>query len=313
MKRFKRILVATDTRFSEHPIVKEAAEIAKHNDASLKIVDVVPEFPWTVRLTLKDHEHMRELIAEEKQAELELLAGPIRKAGVEVETNVLLGKTSIEIIREVLRGEHDLVLRVAKGRDSTRNGFFGNTAVHLLRKCPCAAWLVSPATTPKFKHVLGCVDTSTGDKLDAELNDEVHQLASSISRYHGGRVSILHAWSIWNEQMIKNRMNPDEFEEMEKNNHDQVANLLDKFLQKHGTNVRAENVHLVKGEVPAVISQFARSNDVDLVVMGTVARSGVAGMVMGNTAEQILNGIECSVLALKPSSFSCPIHLDGNT
>ncbi len=112
--------------------------------------------------------------------------------------------------------------------------------------------------------------------------------------------------------MIKSRMKPDEFEEMEKNNHDQVASLLDKFLQKHEANIREDNVHLVKGEVPVVISEFARSNDVDLVVMGTVARSCVAGMLMGNTAEQILNDIECSVLALKPSSFSCPVHLDGN-
>ena len=313
MKRFKRILVATDTRFSEHPIVQEAAEIAKHNDASLRIVDVVPEFPWTVRLTLKDHEHMRDLIAQEKQAKLELLAEPIRQLGVEVETSVLLGKTSIEIIREVLRGGHDLVLRVAKGRDSTRPGFFGNTAMQLLRKCPCTVWLVSPATTPKFKHVLGCVDTSTGDKLDEELNDKVHELASSISQYHDGRFSILHAWSIWNEQMIKSRMKPDEFEEMEKKNHDQVGNLLDKFLHRHDADIRAKNVHLVKGEVPAVISEFARGHDVDLVVMGTVARSGVAGMLMGNTAEQILNGIECSVLALKPSSFDCPVHLNGET
>jgi nucleotide-binding universal stress UspA family protein len=253
---------------------------------------------------------MRELIAEEKLAALEVLADPIRRAGVKVETKVLLGKTSIEIIREVLRGEHDLVLRVAKGRDSTRQAFFGNTAMRLLRKCPSAVWLVSPTTTPKFKHVLGCIDTSSGDKLDAELNNEVHQLASSISQYHGGRYSIIHAWSIWNEQMIKSRMKPEEFEEMERSNHDQLASLLDKFLQNHGTNVRAENVHLMKGEAPAVISQFVHSNDVDLVVMGTVARSGVAGVVMGNTAEQILNGIQCSVLALKPSSFICPIHFD---
>jgi len=313
MKRFKRILVATDTRLPKHPIVKEAAEIAKHNSAALKIVDVVPEFPWTVRQTLTNHEHLRELIAQEKQADLELLANPIRQTGVEVKTKVLLGKTSIEIIREVLADEHDLVLRVAKGRDSARKGFFGNTAMHLLRKCPCAVWLVSPTTSPKFTHVLGCVDTSTGDKIDAELNDKVHQLASSISTYHNGRFSILHAWSIWNEQMIKNRMKPDEFEEMEKKNHDQVASLLDAFLQKHGAHVDAENVHLVKGEVPMVIPEFARSNEVDLIVMGTVARSGVAGMLMGNTAEQILNGIECSVLALKPSSFSCPVHLDGST
>jgi hypothetical protein len=30
MKRFKKILVATDTRLDAHPIVDEAAEIARH-------------------------------------------------------------------------------------------------------------------------------------------------------------------------------------------------------------------------------------------------------------------------------------------
>lgn len=310
MKHFKNILVAADTRLADHPIVQEAAEIAKRNNASLKIIDVIPDFSWTVRLTLKDHEHMRELIAAEKKAELDSLAEPIRESGVAVDTKVLLGKSSIEIIREVIRGKHDLVLRVAKGQDSTRKGFFGNTAMHLLRKCPCAVWLVSPAASPKFKHVLGCVDTSAGDSLDEELNDRVYQLASSISQYHEGKFSILHAWSIWNEQMIRSRMGPDEFEEMKKDNHDRVAKLLDKFLHRHGTDVSAENAHLVKGDVSRVISRFAQKNEVDLVVMGTVARSGVAGMLMGNTAEQILNGIECSVLALKPSSFSSPVQVE---
>ncbi len=238
MKRFKKILVATDTRLDDHPIVDEAAEIAQHNGATLKIVDVVPQFPWTIRLSMKDHEHMRELIGQEKREKLDALAAPIREQGIEVETKVLEGKTSVEIIREVLRGEHDLLLRVAKGSDSRHRGFFGNTGIRLLRKCPCAVWLVTPATTPQFKHVLGCVDTSTGEQLDAELNDNVFELASSISQYHGGRFSIVHAWSIWNEQMIKRRMQPAEFEEMEMKNRDQIVNLLDQFLEKHDSNVR---------------------------------------------------------------------------
>ena len=310
MKRFKKILVATDTRLEDHPIVEEAAEIARNNGGSLKIVDVVPEFSWTVRLSLKDHEHMRELIGQEKQQKLEVLAARLRERGIDADTRVLYGKTSVEIIREVLRGEHDLVLRVAKGKDSRQQGFFGSTAVKLLRKCPCAVWLVAPNTTPKFSHVLGCVDTSTEEQLDADLNDSVYELASSISQYHQGRYSIIHAWSIWNEQMIKSRLNPEAFEEMEKNSHDQVAKLLDSFLGKHGSGIRAENVHLIKGDPPLVISDFALQSGVDLIVMGTVARSGLSGMIMGNTAEQILGRLVCSVLALKPFDFACPIRLE---
>ncbi len=309
MKRFKNILVATDTRLDDHPIVEAAAEIARNNGASLKIVDVVPEVSWTIRLMLKEHEHMYELITQEKQDKLTSLALPIHKSGIDVATKVLSGKTSVEIIREVMRDRHDLVLRVAKGKDSRRSGFFGNTGIRLLRKCPCAVCLVTPATTPTFKHVLGCVETSTGDPLDAELNDKVYELASSISRYHGGRFSIVHVWSLYGEQMLKDRMQPEQFQDLMNKNRDQVASLLDKFLKKHGSSVRESNVHLIKGEAPYAIARFVREQSVDLVVMGTVARSGMAGVIMGNTAEQILNRIECSVLALKPDSFICPIRL----
>ena len=309
MERFKNILVATDTRFDSHPIVDEAVEIASHNGASLKIVDVVPEFSWTVRLTMKDHEHMRELMSQEKQEKLEAMIAPIRDKGVDVQANVLHGKTSVEIIREVIREDHDLVLRVNKGRESRRQGFFGNTGMRLLRKCPCAVWLVEP-TKPQFQHVLGCVDTSSDDSLDAELNDNVFELAKSISHYHGGIFSITHAWSVLSELFLQRRMDQDEFAAMMKANRDKVSKRLDRFLRRHDSSIDADNVHLVKGEASDVISAFILQNGVDLVVMGTVVRSGVSGMIMGNTAEKILDRMACSVLALKPSNFASPIQME---
>jgi nucleotide-binding universal stress UspA family protein len=44
--------------------------------------------------------------------------------------------------------------------------------------------------------------------------------------------------------------------------------------------------------------------------MGTVARTGVAGLFIGNTAEAILEQIECSVLAVKPEGFETPVSLE---
>jgi universal stress protein E len=310
MKRFKNILVAVDTRLDEHPIVDEAAEIARTNAASLKIVDVVPEFPWTVRLVMSNQEHIRELIRKEKEDKLKAIASALHDKGISVETKVLMGNTSEEIIKEVLRGNHDLVLRVSKGSDSRRSGFFGNTGAGLLRKCPCAVWLVSPNSTAKFQHVLGCVDTSSDKPGDEQLNHSVYELASSVSQYHGGRFSIIHVWSIYGEQMIKGRMSPDDFDAVQKGNEIQVNKLMDTFLAAHGNTIQAENVHVVKGETPDVIPDFVTENQVDLVVMGTIARSGVAGLIMGNTAEQILNSLQCSVLAVKPEGFVCPIQID---
>jgi nucleotide-binding universal stress UspA family protein len=44
--------------------------------------------------------------------------------------------------------------------------------------------------------------------------------------------------------------------------------------------------------------------------MGTVSRTGVAGLLIGNTAEKLLQKVNCSVLAVKPDDFSTPVGLD---
>ncbi|MEC8475522.1 MAG: universal stress protein, partial [Planctomycetota bacterium] len=110
-----------------HPIVTESAELAKQNGGKLHIVDVAPEFPWTVKLTMPDHEHIHDLVVKEKSESLEKIAAPLGETGLEVTTNVLEGKSSVEIIREVTRNGHDLVMRAAKGSDSRSSAFFGNT------------------------------------------------------------------------------------------------------------------------------------------------------------------------------------------
>lgn len=68
--------------------------------------------------------------------------------------------------------------------------------------------------------------------------------------------------------------------------------------------------HLVKGDARKEIPLLAKKIEADLVVMGTVARTGVPGFIMGNTAETILNQIDCSVLAIKPPGFETPVTLE---
>jgi len=41
--------------------------------------------------------------------------------------------------------------------------------------------------------------------------------------------------------------------------------------------------------------------------MGTVGRVGIPGFFIGNTAEEILKRVECSVLAIKPAGFVSPV------
>jgi universal stress protein E len=58
------------------------------------------------------------------------------------------------------------------------------------------------------------------------------------------------------------------------------------------------------------MAQLTAGGDVDLLLIGTTARSGVAGALMGNTAEKIVDQVPCSILALKPKGFESPVTLE---
>ena len=65
--------------------------------------------------------------------------------------------------------------------------------------------------------------------------------------------------------------------------------------------------HVAQGASAHLIRQKVDEVQADLLVMGTVSRAGLAGFFFGNTAESVLAKVNCSILALKPNDFVCPI------
>jgi nucleotide-binding universal stress UspA family protein len=65
---------------------------------------------------------------------------------------------------------------------------------------------------------------------------------------------------------------------------------------------------MLKGEAGRLLPELAKRAEVDLIVMGTVCRTGVAGFIIGNTAENVSQQVDCSVLAVKPEGFVPPVR-----
>lgn len=84
MTSFNSIIAAIGTRLEAHPIVEEATRIAKSNEASLKLGDVVSEFPRNARLMVREHANLREMMGREMRGQLDALAGSIRGQGIDV-------------------------------------------------------------------------------------------------------------------------------------------------------------------------------------------------------------------------------------
>ena len=71
-----------------------------------------------------------------------------------------------------------------------------------------------------------------------------------------------------------------------------------------------KTVHLIKGEAAPTIRSLSRDLESDLVVMGSIGRTGIPGLIIGNTAEEVMQNIDASILAIKPAGFVSPVALE---
>ena len=83
---------------------------------------------------------------------------------------------------------------------------------------------------------------------------------------------------------------------------------LEAFVQSLDTDRSRVHSHLSWGTPWKEICQAAQRLSVDLIVLGTVGRSGIKGVLLGNTAEQVLGTCDCSILTVKPDGFVSPIE-----
>jgi universal stress protein E len=80
-------------------------------------------------------------------------------------------------------------------------------------------------------------------------------------------------------------------------------------MLQHANNfsIAIENTHVEEGLPETVIEQTALSIDAELVILGTVGRTGISAALIGNTAEHVIDQLNCDVLALKPDGYVSPL------
>ena len=103
--------------------------------------------------------------------------------------------------------------------------------------------------------------------------------------------------------------------ELKKERSEELAELVDSLQQKFdekSLGYLQPEVHLADGHPAEGLCRMAESLQADVVVMGTVARVGVPGLLMGNTAEDVLSNLDCAVLALKPDGFESIVPKENN-
>ncbi len=310
MDRFKSILVATSPGRLDPLTLRAAVELANTNDARLTVMDVIAPLPaWRKTMNVEGRViDIEAAMLHDREEQLRRLLENIQ-GGPDVEVVESVGEPFIEVIRRVMVEGHDLVMVGEPIAEKPDEPHLSSGVMHLLRKCPVPVWVMRSRRSGTGR-ILALVDPDPDDPVRDRLNDLIMELATSLSRRHGWELHLGHAWTLEGEATLRSShyvdLPGDMVDVMVRDTEAIRIGQLDVLAIRHVIESE-RSIHMVAGEPGSVLPRLADRLDVDLIVMGTVGRTGLRGLIMGNTAETILRSVRCSVLAVKPKGFTTPV------
>lgn len=312
MQQFKTILLALDPESEELTALVRAIALARQNRASLHVLVVLEHLPLDdlplgtrTLIGILDRDELRDMIVHRQRVRLQNALSVLCTEGLDVSTSVEWSDTPfLTIAHRVLRRGHDLLIKAAEQATGPRALLFHPTDRHLMRNCPCPVWMMRPKRHANYRRILAAVDLFPDDGINADLNRQILELASSRAIRDEAELHLVHAYYIGSEALLPTGFNVEEYKKA-------VAALRRERLETlfAGYSIPPQRTHLEEGLPGEVIPAVASRERIDLIVMGTLARVGIPGLFIGNTAERTLDHVECDVLAVKPKGFVTPVRL----
>lgn len=311
MQSFQNILFVSTGLSDEKSALTQAVTVARNNNAKLSVLVLYPKFPKNLaEYELKYAKHavddMRDAIS--SVTESAGVNGQDFLVSVESAHNE---KPAIAIIQHVLKNDIDVVVKQAEQNDNTAG--FKALDMNLLRQCPVPVWLCRAGINcSEGAKIAVAVDAESDTEEGRDLSIRLLKTAQNVAAYCHGTLKVVSCWRYEFEQSLRGnswfKMEDHEMADLLAETETTSFTALQNLVQQSGLPDGVELYHL-KGKPEQIIPEFMVHHGIDVLVMGTVARTGIQGFLIGNTAENILQNLSCSLLALKPNGFVTPVKI----
>ncbi len=297
MNRFRRIHVGLELDRKEDLVTLGSRQAARQAIWLARLTEARVSFfhsTWDDRVG-----EGGELSSEHRATLEDLVAEHAEELGAHCDLGISAERAWLSVSRRVSRTDPELVVVGKRDRMRDEGRRIGSVAMKLLRKCPAAVWIVKPEHDLVHKLVLGATDLSP-------VGDEVADTAGWITRNSEDcQLHLVHALKIPNE--LRKADPPLSEDEYSKAIDGLRTRAMESVCAALTESEPVPSVHLGRGAPAQVIREAVQHLGPDLLVMGSLSKGGVAGMLVGSTAERLLQRVDCSLLAIKPDDFVSPI------
>ncbi|WP_440055807.1 universal stress protein UspE [Pseudoalteromonas sp. T1lg65] len=305
MDKIKRILTVIDPTKERQNSLERSIHLAERTGAEITAFMSIYDFSYemTTMLSKEEREAMRNAVVKDREAWLNELLTPY--ADIKVTPKVVWHNRPYEaIINTVLESQYDLVVKATHQHDTLKSVIFTPTDWHLIRKCPAPVLLVKDHEWPENGNILAAVNSVSDNEQHLELNNRIIKDAQFLCDLAKAKLTLVNTYPATpvNIAIEIPEFNPSQYNEAVKKHHeDETLKLAERFA------IDKQDCVIKEGLPEDVIPYIAKQKDAELVVIGTVGRTGLSAALIGNTAEHVIDSLDCDVLALKPDGYKSPL------
>lgn len=296
-----RILAVIDPELDTQTALMRCAELPQDPELSIHIVSFVPLInpdkadnhrPVNV---CRDNEQLKKMVKEYRLEQYNTI------------TEIVPFERLYEsIILTALNCSADFIFKPLRKHSLIRRSLFTSTDWNLIRLCPLPLLLVSQEKSISKRPVIAALDVCTNDESHAELNRMVLSQANVVAGVIGADVHAVNAYSFPTSVWGYSSSDPISYQMVRAKHEDhyrEISTLAEEF------GLSADHLVVREGAPALAVNQYAEEIEAGVVVLGTLARSGLAGLFIGNTAESVLESSISDVMVVKQADFQSPVTL----
>ena len=303
MNRYHRILVIVDPTAATQPAISKGAILAQSLGARLELLVCDTRAAREARLAA---ESIHGAIPYNAKALVESIAQPLRARGLDVTTEVAWTESlDAGLVEHACRASANLVLKDTHHHSLAQRTFLSNTDWQLIRGCRAPLLLTKDRVWSRSPCVLAAIDPQHVNDKPAHLDQQILERARSLANALGGDLHIVHAYlpaSIAANATATSLgaviVSDQDLRQEREFRMQSIRQISASF------GVADSHVHLELGGPTAVLPSVAEAIQADVIVMGAVSRRGLRRVLMGSTAEDVLERLPCDAFVVKPENFA---------
>ncbi|VGM95045.1 Universal stress protein E homolog [uncultured Avibacterium sp.] len=304
--KFKNILVVLNPENEKQYALARAVRLVKEqkSESKVKITTFMTvydlSYEMSALLSSEERENMHQGVIEQRQKAIQPYLDKYADPNIEFHSTVVWNSNEAEAIaEEVEKNSYDLVVKYTQEEESITSLIFTPMDWQLLRKCPAPIMIVKDGDWKHQRRILVAVNVSDDEDHHNLLNNELVtlgiDLADSLER---GNVHLVTAYP---PTPINMAIDLPEFSTADYSNSIRGQYLINMKALRQKFNIDEDHTHVREGFPEDVIPEVAKELGAEMVVLGTIGRTGLSAAFLGNTAEHVISKLNCNLLAIKPN------------